>query len=109
MLKSGSGVWLPCKVKPGPFPDERMVLVESIDGTKWFGFVNAQWLYLKEQQGEDHVLGTVASVTGNTFLARVPGSAPAPTLVKGRVDQWTPVNDPLEPGHKARASRGIQG
>ena len=36
-LYPGARMWLPCEVKPGPFSDERMVLVVA-DGSEWFGF-----------------------------------------------------------------------
>ena len=38
----GAGVWLPCRVKAGPFPDEQTVLIEgkdTQDGQDWFGVV----------------------------------------------------------------------
>ena len=103
MLTKGAGVWLPCQVKPGPFSDERMVLVE-LDGAQWFGFVNERWLYQKVATGEDHVLGKVVDVTTNgTFSAMIPGNAPGSSTIEGSVDKWTPVSDPLQARHHQSA------
>ena len=99
-LTVGSGVWLPCKVKPGPFGNERMVLVE-VNETRWFGFVNEQWLYKKVESGDDHVLGKVRRVEGDTFYAMIPGNAPAPSLISDSVSGWTRVDDSLKARHTA--------
>ena len=45
-LKPGALIWLPCEVKPGPFPNERLVKVASRAGEDWVGFVDVR--YLKE-------------------------------------------------------------
>ena len=103
MLTRGAGVWLPCHVKPGPFSDERMVLVE-LDGSQWFGFVNERWLYQKVTIGDDHVLGKVVEVTDNgTFSAMIPGNAPGSSTIEGSVDKWTPVSDSLQSRYRQSA------
>lgn len=42
-LQVGQQVWIPCKVQPGPFSDEPLVTVESIDGPVT-GFVQSEEL-----------------------------------------------------------------
>ena len=49
-LAVGARLWLPCEVKPGPFTDERRVLVHG-EGGNWMGFVNVRWLQEKEAEG----------------------------------------------------------
>ena len=55
-LYPGARMWLPCEVKPGPFSDERMVLIMA-DGNEWFGFVNVRWLRRHGSEDTDEVLG----------------------------------------------------
>ena len=50
VLRVGVGVWMPCRVRRGPFPDERMVLVRW-EGSEWSGFVNAEWLRHRVEEG----------------------------------------------------------
>lgn len=38
-LAVGQQIWIPCKVQPGPFSDEPLVTIDSIDGPVT-GFVN---------------------------------------------------------------------
>lgn len=42
-LRVGQQVWIPCKVQPGPFSDEPLVTVDSIDGPVT-GFVSVDEL-----------------------------------------------------------------
>ncbi len=42
-LEVGQQVWIPCKVQPGPFSDEPLVTVDSIDGPVT-GFVQSEEL-----------------------------------------------------------------
>ena len=88
-LSVGARMWLPCHVKPGPFSDERMVLVEGDKG-EWFGFVNVRWLKSGEDEGTDEVLARVVEVDGSMFKARIPGNAPRKGLFEGRVAHVAP-------------------
>ena len=88
-LSAGARMWLPCQVKPGPFSDERMVLVIA-DDSEWFGFVNVRWLKKRGSEGKDEVLARVVDVEGPTFRARIPGNAPQSELFQGRVDRAVP-------------------
>ena len=38
-IKPGMVVWVPCEVRPGPFPNERKVYIK-LDNSEWFGFVD---------------------------------------------------------------------
>lgn len=85
-LPIGSKMWLPCQVKPGPFSNERMVLVEDEIG-QWFGFVDIRWLRDGESEGTDQVLAQIVDVDGTTFRAKIPGYAPKSRLVQGPVER----------------------
>ena len=88
-LSSGARMWVPCEVRPGPFSDERMVLVTAED-SKWLGFVNVRWLKKHGSEDKDEVLARVVDVRGSTFLARIPGNGLQSGLVRGRVDRAVP-------------------
>ncbi len=85
-LAPGSRIWIPCEVKPGPFPDERMVLVAS-DGAEWFGYVNVRHLRDGVQEGRDAVMATIVEVRGDTFTARIRGHTPASSLFQGLTER----------------------
>ena len=87
-------MWLPCEVKPGPFADERMVLVIA-DDSEWFGFVNVRWLKKQGSEKQDEVQARVVDVEGHTFRARIPGNALQSELFQGRVDRAVP-NDSVQ-------------
>ena len=89
-LFAGARIWLPCEVKPGPFSDERMVLVVA-DGNEWFGFVNVRWLRRHGSEDTDEVLAKVIDVDGPTFHARISGNALQAKLFQGRVEHAVPV------------------
>lgn len=97
MLKVGSGVWLPCEVRPGPFNDERVVRIR-VDDVDWVGFVNTEWLRVGDiLEGSNAVLAKVSEVSGGRFVAMIPGSSPnQPSTIEGQVDRWVPVGDPVE-------------
>lgn len=79
-LKPGATVWIPCEVKPGPFPDERVVLVES-EKNSWIGFVDLRFLQNPIQEGKTQVLARVVSVKGDQFQATLPGHSLAASRV----------------------------
>ena len=88
-LFPGARMWLPCEVKPGPFSDERMVLIKA-GGNEWLGFVNVRWLKKHGSQDTDEVLAKVVDVDGPTFQARIPGNALQTRLIQGRVEHAVP-------------------
>ena len=88
-LFAGARMELPCEVKPGPFSDDRMVLVVA-DGSEWFGFVNVRWLRRHGSEDTGEVLAKVIDIDGPTFHARIPGSALQTKLFQGRVEHAVP-------------------
>ena len=88
-LFPGARMCLPCEVKPGPFSDERMVLVVA-DGSEWLGFVNVRWLRRHGSEDTDEVLAKVIDVDGPNFHARIPGNALQTRLFQGRVKHAVP-------------------
>ena len=96
-LSVGDGIWVPCRVANGPFPDERSVSVD-IDGNEWFGFVNIRWLRHKVEEGDDEVLVKVVRVAENTFTGRMPGNAIEKSFFEGQLAKVIP-NDNLQAGH----------
>lgn len=88
-LAAGKRIWIPCEVKPGPFPDERMVLVSS-DGEEWFGYVNVRHLQRGVEEGEDMVMATIVEVRGDVFTARIKGHTPAASLFLGHTERAVP-------------------
>ena len=93
-LFPGARMWLPCEVKPGPFSDERVVLVVAED-SEWLGFVNVRWLRRHGSEDRDEVLAKVVDIDGPTFHARIPGNALQARLFQGRVDHAVP-GDPVQ-------------
>lgn len=100
-LSVGDGIWVPCRVGNGPFPDERRVSVD-IDGNEWFGFVNIRWLRHKVKEGDDEILVKVVDVSENTFTGRMPGNSIERSFFEGQLAKVAP-NDNLQTRH-SRAS-----
>lgn len=70
-LEVGQQVWIPCKVQPGPFSDEPLVTIESIDGPVT-GFVNSE--ELKETANRTTVRGIVRSIEKDYIEVWIRGS-----------------------------------
>lgn len=104
MMRVDVGVWMPCRVRRGPFPDERMVLVRW-EGSEWSGFVNTEWLRHGVEQGDDEVLAKITAVDGRRFTAIMPGSPFGSSIVEGPVDRWVPADDPISASHSESASQ----
>ena len=85
-VRKGANVWLECQTKSGPFPDERLVLIE-LDHTKWAGFINVRWLKDQDHvEGSNEVLATISSVENGNFSVIVPGESPSSDRLEGRVE-----------------------
>ncbi|MCI0490393.1 MAG: hypothetical protein L0229_27685 [Blastocatellia bacterium] len=84
-LNVGRHIWVPCEVKPGPFPDERMVRVQSKLGD-WVGFVPATSLKEPVLTGETLISALIIDVRDGRFSARIPGESVTKTLYEGVVD-----------------------
>jgi hypothetical protein len=88
-IKKGMVVWLPCEVRPGPFPNERKVYIHA-ESSEWFGFVDISQLKEKVEEGEDAIRATVIGVQAERVVLGIRGQAPAsrpietgPTFVGG--------------------------
>ena len=71
-LEPGSKVWIPCRVRRGEFPDERVVHVGT-EGANWDGFVRVERLREPIAEGETAIEATVVEATEHVVSARLPG------------------------------------
>lgn len=71
-LKPGMMVWIPCEVKPGPFSNERSVLVKTL-GAPWVGFVDVRFLKDQVPSGETSIKGEIAAIQGGYVVLSLPG------------------------------------
>jgi len=78
--KTGSFVWISCKVKPGPFSNERVVRVDTPNGP-WVGFVNVRYLKEPIENGETEIQARVISANGKTIEVSLPGHSVASSRV----------------------------
>jgi hypothetical protein len=69
-------VWIRCKVRPGPFPNERRIYVQ-LGSSEWFGFVDQSELERKVPEGEDRVRATVIAVQPGKVVLGIRGQSPA--------------------------------
>jgi len=74
-LKRGMSIWLPCEVRGGPFPDERIAYVKSTRG-EWFGFVNVAELKEGVISGKDRVRGVVLALRSDHIVVGIEGQSP---------------------------------
>ena len=70
-LSVGQQVWIRCKVQPGPFSDEPLVTVESLDGPV-SGFVSSDELTTVD--GESRVRSVVRSIEKDRVEVWIKGS-----------------------------------
>ena len=70
-LKAGDVVAIECEVKPGPFPGENLIEVETLDGPV-SGFVVEE--FLREKGGQWFVKGMVQEVHVDSIKVRIQGS-----------------------------------
>jgi hypothetical protein len=70
-LSIGQEVWIRCKVQPGPFSEEPLVTVDSIEGAVT-GFVSSD--ELKNTHGEYSVRGIVRSIAKDHVEVWIRGS-----------------------------------
>ena len=70
-FKAGDFVGVKCEVQPGPFDEERLVTVETIDGVI-SGFVKET--ELREKNGQWEVRGKVQEINGSSIKVLIYGS-----------------------------------
>lgn len=86
-LHVGDEIWIPCEVKPGPFSDERMVLISG--ETPWVGFINVSSLRDSFKEGETFVCAVITDVGPDSFTARLPGHSMVGHIFQGPNDRVT--------------------
>lgn len=74
-LKVGDRVWIKCEVKPGPFSNERLTRIQTVQGEDWIGFVDERNLKNAVQTGATRVLGRILTLEGNEIVVLVQGHA----------------------------------
>ena len=89
-LKIGELVWLRCEVKPGPFPNERLVRIK-LPSKQWMGFVDTKALKEPVETGKTYVLARITQVKEKTVLATVQGHALDSRHVQESTDKVVPV------------------
>jgi len=65
-LRVGQQVWIRCRVQPGPFSDESLVTIETIEGPV-AGFIDTDELRKGPPGSEQSVRGVVRSIE-KTFV-----------------------------------------
>jgi hypothetical protein len=78
-LSIGHYFWVSCEVKPGPFPDERMVRLHS-QFMDWLGFTSVNHLKDPILEGKTCIRILILDIKDNRFFARVPGEGIANDL-----------------------------
>jgi hypothetical protein len=73
-LRLGARIWVPCEVKTGPFPDERVVRVTSAAGDA-VAFVPTALLAKPIEEGKTYVRTVVVDVRDQEFTSRLPGDS----------------------------------
>jgi hypothetical protein len=87
-LRVGNPVWIRCEVKKGPFPDERLVRVHSAFG-EWLAFISSHLLKDTDiTEGQTEVPAIVVQVSGDHYLAKLPGSSLTTSLFKDVLPPW---------------------
>lgn len=90
-LKKGDEVWIDCKIKPGPFPNERLVLIE-LPPEPYVGFADVEALKNPDlEEGDTYVLARIDRIEGNIVTAAVLGHAVNSHYVQTSLDQVYPV------------------
>lgn len=70
-LMVGQQVWILCSVQPGPFSDEPLITIDSIDGPVT-GFVSSE--ELSSDQDQDRVRGIVRGIESDHVEVWIRGS-----------------------------------
>jgi hypothetical protein len=86
----GQFVWIPCEVKPGPFPDERIARIRSEQG-EWVGFVPVHSLRDPVFEGSTFVRAIITRLAGGTFRARISGESVTSSMFEGTLSRVEPI------------------
>ena len=96
----GGRIWVPCEVKPGPFPDERLVRVSSPGTNEWVGFVPVDALQKDIFEGSTFILGTIVDIKGDSISVYFPGHAVTRPEFQGSLSRIRSLGS-VEAGHSA--------
>lgn len=88
-LRRGMRVWIACNVKPGVFPDERVVQVRR-ESDDWVGYVPTACLRDPIAEGETAVQAIIDAIHGERVMAFLPGDAVSTGIFVGRREQVIP-------------------
>ena len=72
-FRPGDVVGIACQIQEGPFPEEKLITVETIDGPI-SGFVKLENLNIEEEADNGVVRGTVVSAKDETITVKISGS-----------------------------------
>lgn len=72
MFEIGQTVKVPCSVSPGPFSDERLVTVQTIEGTI-SGFVRSDDLIQTDEEN-GYLIGVVTALDPDAIKIKLRGS-----------------------------------
>lgn len=88
----GEYIWIPCEVKPGPFSNERLVLLQSkVD--EWMGFVQSYSLKNDVSEGENSVKGQVVDVNCEVLTAKIFGEPlTSSAYYREFIERTTPID-----------------
>src|SRR5262249_30093481 len=86
----GNLVWIPCAVKPGPFSDERLALVQS-ERAEWVGFVPVQSLREPVLEGATFVRAIITALWDGHFKARIAGESLASSTFEDTLSRVEPL------------------
>jgi hypothetical protein len=87
-FRVGDEVWLPCRVRPGPFPNERKVYVK-VGESEWFGFVDVSQLRENAVPGTSYVRALVIAVQPSNVVLGIRGQSPASGPLQATPSQLT--------------------
>ena len=71
-FEEGQYVSIPCTVQSGMLPNERLVIVETKDGS-YSGFVPKDCFWQNGNRREGYIPGIIKNVQGNTYTLGLPG------------------------------------
>lgn len=93
-LKKGNEVWVACKVKPGPFPNERMVVItQPMDAESYVGFADVQSIQDQTiKEGNTYVRAYITDINETIVIAAVDGHALGSRYVQVSSDEVHPVS-----------------
>lgn len=69
----GQYVAIPCDVRPGAFPSEFLVTLETLDGVS-SGFVGTQYVKRTDDESRGIIEGIVRKIEDDTITVQLPGS-----------------------------------